>query len=178
MNGRGKEYATALFELAAEDGKDTLEEVNDSLDFVTDVMNDVPQLQDYLISPAIPVDTRVGSVEDAFGGEVHDYVLSFMCILTRKGHIRDLGETVKAFREIYKEYTNRSDAVVTSAVELTPLQKDKLHDALVKRTGRDVNLTFKVDRKLIGGLTVETEGTLLDGSLVRRLSDIKEVMER
>jgi F-type H+-transporting ATPase subunit delta len=62
-------------------------------------------------------------------------------------------------------------------VELTPEQKEKLREKLQKRFGRKMVLECEVDPALLGGIRVETDGRVLDGTLAARLKEIKEVME-
>lgn len=86
----------------------------------------------------------------------------------------------ESFREEYdrllRESEKSSIAQVTSAVPLTDAQKKKLSDKLETVTGRSVTLVCNVDRSIIGGITVKFDDTLLDGSLKRRLHDVKSVM--
>ena len=78
----------------------------------------------------------------------------------------------------YRESTSKSDAFVTSAVELSEEQKAKLRNALIKRTGNKVYMHYKIDPKIMGGLIVEIDGIRYDGSLKHRFKEIKEVMEQ
>ena len=177
MNGRGREYASALFELALEGGSDTLLKVWEDLQAVREVFAKTPEFSDFLLSPAIPVNERKELVEKTFG-EFHEYVSSFILLLTEKGHVRDLDETVNTFNEFFKESTNRSEAVVTSAAELSEEQKIRLKTTLEKKSGKRVDITYRTDKKLIGGMIVQMDGTVMDGSIRKRLKDIKEVMEQ
>ena len=49
---------------------------------------------------------------------------------------------------------------------------------LKKITKKTVVLDCKIDETLIGGVTVKVDGTIIDGSVKRRLDDIKEVIDR
>ena len=176
MNGRGREYASALMEIAlAENIKD---EMYDSLVTVRDVFRDCPEYGEVLISPAIPTEERVELVKKAFDGQIHEYIMSFLCVLTEKGHIRDFQEGFDSFEEMYLEMSKRTEATVTTAVELTLEQKKAMKAALEKRCGKVVDITFQINRKLIGGAVVEVDGVRMDGSLRHRLKEIKEVMEQ
>ncbi|MBQ4271794.1 MAG: ATP synthase F1 subunit delta [Clostridiales bacterium] len=176
MTGRGREYASALFATGLEDN--CLEEINDGLKVIKEVLDSDPMFADFLLSPAIPKEDRVKAVEEAFGKNVHEHITAFLCILTSKGHIRDLDECIEVFDELYKDSMKKSVATVTSAVELTPEQKDKLQKKLEKMSGKELTVTYRIDKSLIGGIVVESDGTRLDGSIKRRLKEIKEVMEQ
>ena len=68
------------------------------------------------------------------------------------------------------------EAMVKSAVELTDTQKDRLIKSLEKRTGKSVTLKCVVDNTLLGGVAVEIDGQLLDGSVKQNLKRAREVI--
>ncbi|MBR6484001.1 MAG: ATP synthase F1 subunit delta [Clostridiales bacterium] len=176
MTGRGREYASALFATGLEDN--VLEEIHDGLMVIKEVLDSDPVFADFLLSPAIAKEERVKAVEEAFGNSVHKHLTAFLCILTSKGHIRDLDECIEVFEELYKESMKKSKAIVTSAVELSDEQKDALKTKLEKKSGKELEIIYRINKALIGGLVVELDGTRLDGSIKRRLKEIKEVMEQ
>ena len=47
---------------------------------------------------------------------------------------------------------------------------------LEKQSGRNVLLECSTDSTLLGGIVVEMDGKILDGSIRRRLQEVKEVM--
>ena len=53
-----------------------------------------------------------------------------------------------------------------------------LKDKLEKRLGRTIRLECAIDPSLLGGLLVQVDGRVIDGSLKHRLHEIKEVMNR
>ena len=176
MNGRGREYASALMEIAlTENIKD---EIYDSLKVVKKAFADTPEYPELLLSPAIPSEERASLIRNAFEGQINEYVMSFMCILTEKGHIRDFNEAYAAFEEMYLDMSRRTEAVVYTAVELDQGQKDRIKAALENRFFKEVDVEYKINKRLIGGVVVEVDGMRLDWSLKRRLKDIKEVMEQ
>jgi F-type H+-transporting ATPase subunit delta len=78
--------------------------------------------------------------------------------------------------KLYNESKSISWAHVRSAIPLTPEQKTALRLKLEKQSGRNVLLECSTDNTLLGGIVVEMDGKILDGSLRRRLQDVKEVM--
>ena len=71
-----------------------------------------------------------------------------------------------------------SVAKVTSAVELSENEIAQLKTKLEKVTGHTVITECSVDGTLIGGITVEIDGKILDGSVRQRLYEVKEVMSK
>ena len=82
------EYAEALFALALETG--SVKEYSEALDIVLNLMKENPEYFDFLSSPDIPKQERVGALESAFGGKIPETVVSFLCLLCDRGRIHTL----------------------------------------------------------------------------------------
>jgi F-type H+-transporting ATPase subunit delta len=63
----------------------------------------------------------------------------------------------------------QSIARVTSAVELTPTQEQRLAAVLGRLYGRPVGLQVTVDPSVLGGLVVQVGDEVIDGSIANRL---------
>ena len=170
----GKEYGAALFELALNEG--CLQEISQSLGTVKEVFSNEPDIERFLLSPSITKEERIGSINEAFFGRVHEYVLSLLCIMTERGHIQSFFECFDEYDALYRESVKSSQATVYSAVELTESEKSRLCELLMKRSGSKVEIEYKIDPSLIGGIVVETQGKRFDGSIKHRLREIKEKM--
>ena len=68
------------------------------------------------------------------------------------------------------------NAKVTSAVALTDTEKAKLIRKMEDTHKGKVQAEYLVDKELLGGMTLEIDGRILDGSLCHRLREIKDVM--
>ncbi|GMA38711.1 F0F1 ATP synthase subunit delta [Mobilicoccus caccae] len=67
-------------------------------------------------------------------------------------------------------------AIVTSAVELDAGQRDRLAAGLTKLYGRNVFVTVVVDPDVLGGLRVRIGDEVIDGTVRRRLEDVRRSM--
>jgi F-type H+-transporting ATPase subunit delta len=68
------------------------------------------------------------------------------------------------------------DASVTSAIELSDEQKERISRELQQRYGK-VHVTYQVDPTLIGGLIIRVGDQVLDNSLRTRLSAIQRILQ-
>lgn len=167
------EYALALFSLARE--TDSLIEILNALQNVRAVILQEPAYLDFLASPDIPKQARLDAIAQAFS-EFPEYVVSFLQLLTEHGQIRDLINCIDSYIQLYNESNRIAQAEVISAVALTEAQTNALRIKLEKISGCRVQLVCRCDETLLGGLVVRIDGKVLDGSLRRKLSDMKEVM--
>ena len=95
MNETGREYASALFEIALQD--DIRNEVFDSLALVKKVFKNDPQYIDFLMSPAIPSSERKENLKLSFKGKVVEPVMGLLCVMTDNGHVRYIFDVIEAY---------------------------------------------------------------------------------
>ena len=98
MTEVNKEYAVALFALAAESGKE--QEVSEGLSLLRRVYEMTPGMADFLVSPAISKEVRISTVEKAFGGALPDIVSSFLALLCEKRNVELLPLCVEDYERI------------------------------------------------------------------------------
>lgn len=174
MNKISNEYAKALFMLSAEDGAQ--DEVYDALCTVRTVFSKNPDYPLLLCCPSISVSERLSALDMALGGRINEAVVSFLKLLTEKSRIGLFYDCVKDFERLYNASRGVMPVKVTSAVELTDSEKEKIKNALEKKHGLAIELSCYVDKDILGGIIIEAEDTVIDGSLKGRLSDIKEAI--
>lgn len=175
MKGTSKEYAAALYSLAKE--KNMEENIVSALGSIKKVFDLTPELKDYLRSPGIPIQVRLETIRTAFEEEVPEEAVSFLSVLCRHGDIENLNDCIREYNSIYDYHKNVCPTLVTSAVELTEEEKAKLIQKLTEKAEKRIEVEYRIDPSLLGGLTVEMDGMIIDGSLKRRLQTMKEVID-
>lgn len=171
-----REYAEALFMLAAEEGK--AEEYFSALSTVREIVDENPDYLEFLSSPAISLQERLSAIDEAYENIFPEYVVSFLKLLCENGRIRTVNSAIGEYEKLMMAFSNRTVAVITSATPLDNGQKQKICDKFEKITGKSIQAVYAVDESLIGGLKVEVEGKTYDGSIKHRLSDVKDVIIR
>ncbi len=174
MNDISKEYGAALFILACEESK--TEEYGKELDFLKNTFEESPEYLEFLGSPGIPLGERLSAVETAFADCVSENVLSYVQLMCEKGRIDGFFDAAEEYKALLDASKHVSLAKVTSAVELTEGEKTKLYNKLKAMSKGDVTMKYSVDSSLIGGLIVELDGKIMDGSLRNRLREVKDVI--
>ena len=176
MSDVSKEYAEALFAVACEDGSEKA--VMAALDGVLSAFGGDPEYEELLASPNLSLGERIGSIDAVFGGNVPECVLSYLMLLCEKGRISLFRESVGEYRKLLNVRNSLTTAKVISAIELSEKERNALREKLEKISGNTVELDCVVDPEILGGLIVEMNGHVTDGSLRHRLQEVKEVIER
>ena len=175
MTTTSREYAEALFELSAQEN--CLKETQDGLVTVVSALRQTPAYADLLSSPAIGKEERLAALNETFGEAVPRVLLGVLQMMVSRGHVRQLESMAREYRELAMEASGESMAEVTSAVPLKEAEAVALRTRLEKKFNRRVILRCRVDPSLIGGIRVEIDGRVIDGSIRNKLQEIKEVMK-
>ena len=176
MTTTSKEYAEALFELAA--GEQVLEETSDGLVTVISALKQTPEYRSLLARAAIGKAERMKALDDAFAGKVPNVLMGVLRMMISRGHINTVENMAREYEELSRQYRGESVARVLSAVPLKETEAMAIRAELEKRFGRAITVQCEVDPSLIGGVRVEVEGRVIDGSIRNKLEQIKDVMNR
>ena len=174
MTEISKEYASALFMLACE--KEQKSEYKGALMTLKEAFLKETQYLSFLSSPSIPLSERKEAIKGAFLDRVPEDVLSYLLLMCDKGRMDCFLDSVDEFCALFDASEKQINAKVTSAVELSNEEKEKLLVKLQKMSKTNVNMEYVLDPDILGGVIVEMDGKVLDGSLKSRLRDIKDVM--
>jgi len=167
-------YAEALFAVARAEGP--LAEVEDELFRVAQVVRGNDELRDRLADPHIPVATRQQIVVDLLDGKAQPATVNLVSLVVGNGRVRELPAIVDALVATAAAEANKEVAEVRSAIALTDDQKSRLATALGAATGKEVEVKVIVDPTLRGGLVAQVGDTVFDGSIKRRLDQLKHAL--
>ena len=114
---------------------------------------------------------------EVFEDKVSDVVLNFMCVLTENGRLINFGEIFLEFKKLYFEHIGIVEVEVITTAQLSERLVQKLKDKLSKQLNKQVILDTKIDEKLLGGIVIKYDNKQIDGSLRRKLADIKSSID-
>ena len=165
-------YADALFAVAAAEGD--LAAVEDALFRFAPALRSDDQLGSTLADQGVPVSRRQQVVEDLLGGKASATTTALVSMVVGAGRATDLPAIVDALVARSAASRNKSVATVRSAIDLTAEQRNRLASAINTRTGRDVEIRVVIDPTVLGGVVTEIGDDIIDGSVRRRLNQLRE----
>lgn len=172
MSKAGDLYGQSLYDLAVEER--LTDDILKEMEVVRCIFVENPDYVTLLSEPSIPKNERLQLVDDALGSSLQAYHLNFIKILIEKGLLREYSACYKRFRRSYNEAHDIADAQVTTAVALDDSQLTQLKEKLEKISGKKIILNQKVDPDVLGGVRVDIEGQLFDGTVKGRLSELQK----
>ena len=167
-------YAEALFEAARE--RDELEEVLSDLGEFVDALHESEELRLFFYGGQIPERQKRRALDGLTEG-MKTSTTNFLKVLVDNGREDILEEVLARYEELVKEHLGRIEVEVTTAVELSEEQRDRLKKRLADVLEvREIILETNVNPDLIGGAVFRYGGRMMDGSIRGRLESLREGM--
>jgi F-type H+-transporting ATPase subunit delta len=167
-------YAEALFEAARE--REELEEVvGDLRDFV-EALRESEELRLFFYGKQIPEREKRRAI-DALTEGMALSTRNFLKVLSDNGREEILEEVLLRYEELVKEYLGRMEVELTTAIELSEAEQERLRERLgAILEGREVILQTSVNPDLLGGAVFRFGGRMLDSSVRGQLQSLREEM--
>ena len=165
-----KRYATALFEIAMENGQ--LDAYEKEVKTLLEIIKNENELLQTLGHPHILAEEKIDLLEKIFASTLSKDILGLMVMVVRKSREAHLVAILEAFVAMAKEAKHIATATVTSAVPLTEEQKAKIVQKLTTSLGKAVELDTAVDPSLMGGLIIRVGDRVIDSSIAGKLNGL------
>ena len=167
-------YAEALFEAARE--REELEATLDNLKEFLDALKESEELRLFFYGTQIPETQKRRAINSLTEGMTPS-VTNFLKVLTDNDRTEILYEVVLRYEDLVKESLGRVEVDITTAVELSQEELDKVKDRLGSiLDGKEVTLNTHVDPELVGGAIFRFGGRQIDGSVRGQLTSLRETM--
>jgi F-type H+-transporting ATPase subunit delta len=102
----------------------------------------------------------------------------FFSLLLDRDRLTHLPGIAGCYRRLLNEAKGRVEAKVVSASALEPAMVDRVRGQLHNISGKEVVLQQEIDPGLLGGVLVELEGQVYDGSIRTQLEKMKQRVAR
>ncbi|HVL63781.1 MAG TPA: ATP synthase F1 subunit delta [Actinomycetota bacterium] len=165
-------YAEALFRVVQAEGE--LDRVEDELFRFGKLLDSNYELKQALADQSIDKSQRVKVIEELLSDKVSPHTLGLLTFIVGQGRARQIPQILDELSQLAAEARNSVVAEVKSAVPLDDDQRRRLAEALGKATGKKVEVKVLVDPQVIGGLSAKVGDTVIDGTVRRRLEQLKE----
>ena len=104
-------------------------------------------------------------------------VRNLVYALAQHGDLASMAEVTAALRERMRRVGAAPVVTeITSAVPLTDAERQSLVARLETQYGADLDVRYKVDPTILGGLIVRVGDKLIDGSVATKLAAMKQVL--
>ena len=168
---RTSHYAAAVVAIAT--AEDALDAVEDELLTVARAIDATDELRQRLTDQHLPVGRRLSFVESEVLAAAHPATRSALAMLIAADRADQLPAIADEVARRAAAAREEEVAEVSVAVPLDDARQAALKDALERATGRKLDLKVIVDESVVGGVRARIGDEVIDGSLLRRLSDLR-----
>ena len=172
MADRVDVYARALLDIASSEGH--LDEVEDELFRFARIIEGNDDLRMTIANPGLPLDQRAGIVDQLLESRALPTTKAIATFIVGAGRGHDLPAIVNRFVELAASSREHAVAEIRSAVALDDGQKQRIGEALSRKTGKQVEVKVIVDESVLGGIVATIGDTVIDGTVRHRLDQLKE----
>jgi len=159
-------YAQAAFELARDAGQ--LDAWSNALQAAAAVVTD-GQIDGLIGAPSTDAEKLAGLITEIAGqaaaGVPTDKLGNLIKLLSENRRLPALPDISERFDALKADTENRVEVTLTAAKPVDEATQAGIVEALKKRFGRDVSLTFALDESLIGGARLQADDLVIDGSV-------------
>ncbi|MCI0490139.1 MAG: ATP synthase F1 subunit delta [Blastocatellia bacterium] len=168
-----RRYAEAMADVAME--RNQVDEIDNELRAFAGMIEAGSELYDLFASPIISQDDK-RRVLEALIARTRPGEATANLLRTLLGHYRlhHLDAVYEQFRRQINRRKGIVEAFVTTAAEIGPVEREILDRNLREMTGRSIQIQFKTDPSLIGGVVTRIESVVYDGSISTQLREIKQ----
>lgn len=163
-----RRYARALIETAADPRT-----VRDELTVISSTLKANPELLEALSNPGVPVANKKAIAAEVFRGLAAPLprLLDMLIEGTRAELIHEIAVR---YRAEWNSRNNVHAATVTAALDLDAEGKERVRKAIETAVSGAVEMDLRTDADLVGGLKVEVDGHLFDGTVRARLKALRQ----
>ena len=163
-------YAKSLIGLAEETS--VLDQVKDDMQLFIKVFNENHLLATVLRNPVIQHTKKRAILRALYEGKMNSLTLTAFDLITKKNRESILDVIATEFLVQYNELKGIQEATVITTISLDESQKKEFNKVVKSLTGKQPELTMKIDESLIGGFVLDIGDSQLDESVKSKLNKI------
>ena len=158
-----QQYARAAYQYTAEGWLEDLRKVWDRL-------SATPGSLDALNDAGTAFAERQARLDDALPPDLRGDVKNFLYVLLRDGHLELLDGVIGDLTRFAAHGPSAQAARIISAVPLTAEERSTFQTRIQPASGERVDIEFRVDPAILGGVILQVGDKVIDGSIAGKLS--------
>jgi F-type H+-transporting ATPase subunit delta len=166
-----KRYGDAFVEYAKESMG--LEKAIGDLQAIRGIFRDNPVFEGFLKFPDIANSEKYDVIDKVLDGQFSEEAVHFLKLLIKNGRIGMFTEIAEYARVAYS-FGVVKEAVLKTTYPLGTEIIENIRNSMEKRLATKLHFYIDLDPSLLGGVSVQVGNIIYDGSVRKRLEDMKE----
>jgi len=163
-------YARAILEMAQQAG--TAQQVGEDMALIATTINGNSELTDFINSPTIKAEVKESALKEIFGS-TQTVTQGLFHLLHENKRFGLLHNIANQYKEQYDVANGIEEAVVTTAIEITPELEAKVLAKIKEFSNKKITLKNVVDPSIIGGFIIRIGDKQYNASVANRLLTLK-----
>ena len=172
-SGLARRYVKPLFDAALEKG--ALERVGADLATLDQALRENPELRVFFNNPSADRRAKKKVAGQVFQG-AYPYTLNFINVVLDKNRPGILSVAHRLFQEFLNQHNGVTPGSVTTAVPLDLAGQAQIARRLEQFYAGKLQLDFKVDSAILGGVLVRVGNQVIDGTVRGRFIALRKSM--
>ncbi|HWH12228.1 MAG TPA: ATP synthase F1 subunit delta [Solirubrobacteraceae bacterium] len=168
-------YARSLFEVARDTGK--LDKVREELGQFADAVDQNRDLQVFFFSPYFSTEEKKAGLRSMIE-DAESALTNFLELLLENHRMPAIFRIRRELDRLWEDENRLLPVQVTSATKLDKSTLAQIGKRIGEQTGRQVELTARVEPEILGGLVVQVGNSILDASIINRLEQLRKQVAR
>ena len=169
-----RKYSSVLFDLAKE--KNEVQETGTCLKLLKESYKAIPEFRAFLFSFKINNEQKIEVLNSVFGDDFTDLLSKFTKTLLENKRQDLIPDISNSYNLKARESNNQLLVSAVSHEKLSDELTDSVKRSLEKFFDRDVIIESTVDPSIIGGIKLRIGNTVIDGSVRRSLTRLRETL--
>lgn len=167
-----KTYGEALFELAAEEGRE--DEFLEEIMALKEILKRNPEFNKLMNHPKILKEEKLEVLNNVFEGRISAELTGFLRLIINKDRYSEMEEILDYFIDEVKQLKGIGIAYVTTAIPLSGAKQKEIEAKLLATTSfKKMEMHFRVDEELIGGMVIRIGDRVVDSSIKTKLFEMR-----
>jgi F-type H+-transporting ATPase subunit delta len=165
-----RRYAEAMFQIALK--QNTVDRTLGDVKNITQIFSN-RKLAYLLREPKIPTQRKEKALREALTTRVLPTSLNLALLVVQRGLVDTMPNIAKELETLVLDYRNEAIAEVTTAAPMDQEQRNLVHKALERSTGKSIIMGTRVDPNILGGVIARVGDQLIDSSVRYRLQTLQ-----
>ena len=174
-NETSERYARALFQVVKDSNE--LDKTENDIKKFQFLLNSSLEIKNFIEDPTQSKNFQIKAINFLSKElEFSKNLQNFFLLLVKKKRIFFIIKIFQSFLQLCSKKRGEIKASLISSKELTQSEIEELSKDLSKYTGSSLNLDYKVDKELIGGLKLQLGSIMIDTSIRNKLKKYEQAM--
>ena len=137
-----------------------------------------PEWVKFLSAYAVSKEEKYAAIERVYLAPVYDERFrNFLKVIVEHNRVNILEEILEDVLSLINEATGVKEGILFSSAPLSDAEISSIEAKFAKKLGCKVKLHAKTDHSLLGGVKVQLDGRVYDGTLRARLFELKRSLK-